>query len=82
MQGLQAGQLEKGRNEAAAAITFPVVDTFRSPVLEDLPERVDSGRGQDRTLIGRQGEIRDRSSEDQHYRMARLNLLAVNFQGH
>ena len=39
--------------------------------------RVDSGRGQDRTLIGRQGEIRDRSSEDQHYRMAGLNLLAA-----
>ena len=27
--------------------------------------------------IGRQGEIRDRSSEGQHYRMARLNLLAA-----
>ena len=27
--------------------------------------------------IGRQGEIRDRSSEDQHYRMAGLNLLAA-----
>ena len=27
--------------------------------------------------IGRQGEIRDRSSEGQHYRMAGLNLLAV-----
>ena len=39
--------------------------------------RVDSGRGQDRTLIGRQGEIRDRSSEGQHYRMAGLNLLAA-----
>ena len=79
------------------------------------PDRVDSGRGQDRTLrgmasvecaidgspygqrrantglnkgkahhalknalrIGRQGEIRDRSSEGQHYRMAGLNLLAA-----
>ena len=40
-------------------------------------DRVDSGRGQDRTLIGRQGEIRDRSSEGQHYRMAGLNLLAA-----
>ena len=39
--------------------------------------RVDYGRGQDRTLIGRQGEIRDRSSEGQHYRMAGLNLLAA-----
>ena len=38
---------------------------------------VHSGRGQDRTLIGRQGEIRDRSSEGQHYRMAGLNLLAA-----
>ena len=37
----------------------------------------DSGRGQNRTLIGRQGEIRDRSSEGQHYRMAGLNLLAA-----
>ena len=27
--------------------------------------------------IGRQGEIRDRSSEGQHYRMAGLNLLAA-----
>ena len=27
--------------------------------------------------IGRQGEIRDRSSEAQHYRMAGLNLLAA-----
>ena len=27
--------------------------------------------------IGRQGEIRDRASEGQHYRMARLNLLAA-----
>ena len=27
--------------------------------------------------IGRQGEIRDRSSEDQHYRMAGLNLLVA-----
>ena len=26
--------------------------------------------------IGRQGEIRDRTSEGQHYRMAGLNLLA------
>ena len=42
-----------------------------------LQYRVDSGRGQDRTLIGRQGEIRDRSSEGQHYRMAGLNLLAA-----
>ena len=38
---------------------------------------VHSGRGQDRTLIGRQGEIRDRSSEGQYYRMAGLNLLAA-----
>ena len=28
--------------------------------------------------IGRQGEIRDRSSDGQHYRMAGLNLLAAN----
>ncbi len=27
--------------------------------------------------IGRQGEIRDRSTEGQHYRMAGLNLLAA-----
>ena len=27
--------------------------------------------------IGRQGEIRDRTSESQHYRMAGLNLLAA-----
>jgi len=27
--------------------------------------------------IGRQGEIRDRTSEGQHYRMAGLNLLAA-----
>ena len=27
--------------------------------------------------IGRRGEIRDRSSEGQHYRMAGLNLLAA-----
>jgi len=29
--------------------------------------------------IGRQGEIRDRTAEGQHYRMAGLNLLAVIF---
>ncbi len=27
--------------------------------------------------IGRQGEIRDRTAEAQHYRMAELNLLAT-----
>ncbi len=27
--------------------------------------------------IGRQGEIRDRTAEGQHYRMAGLNLLAA-----
>ncbi len=27
--------------------------------------------------IGRQGEIRDRTAESQHYRMAALNLLAA-----
>ena len=42
-----------------------------------MHHRVDSGRGQDRTLIGRQGEFRDRSSEGQHYRAAGLNLLAA-----
>ena len=30
-----------------------------------------------RACVGRQGEIRDRSSEGQHYRMAGLNLLAA-----
>ena len=42
----------------------------------DMQRRANTGL-KNALRIGRQGEIRDRSSEGQHYRMAGLNLLAA-----
>ena len=38
---------------------------------------LDKGEARNALRIGRQGEISNRSSEGQHYRMASLNLLAA-----
>ena len=38
---------------------------------------LNKGKAHHALRIGRQGEIRDRSSEGQHYRMAGLNLLVA-----
>ena len=80
----EAMSAEAGHNVTAADIPF-----FRCCYLAETEEKARDeayrplNRGEahhalkNALRIGRQGEIRDRSSEGQHYRMAGLNLLAA-----
>ena len=76
--GLAVALREIGRVERTLFIVDWLLDA-------DMQRRANTGlnRGEahhalkNALRIGRQGEIRDRSSEGQHYRMAGLNLLAA-----
>ena len=73
--------------QRAALFDLPTDESalLRHYTLSDMQRRANTGlnRGEahhalkNALRIGRQGEIRDRSSEGQHYRMAGLNLLAA-----
>ena len=83
MEDAEAGRQNK------AEVPFEATNNSR-PMTDLFGEQVYEGRAntglnkgeahhalKNALRIGRQGEIRDRSSEGQHYRMAGLNLLAA-----